>query len=99
MLNDYYAKLADNLAYNGTAGVIDQLDIGGIGFQNVVVAFTDVPPFARFGLAAKPALLLGMDALKLFRQVEIDFANRQIRFARPRGNGEPTLNVTTMPIN
>lgn len=84
---------------NTTAFAVDQLDIGGIGFQNVVVAFTDVPPFARFGLADKPALLLGMDALKLFRQVEIDFANRQIRFARPRGNGDPVVNLSTLPIN
>ena len=70
-----------------TAFAVDQLDIGGIGFSNVAVAFSDVPPFARFGLAKTPAMLLGMDALQLFRQVEIDFANREIRFALPRDGG------------
>ncbi len=74
-----------------TAFAVDQLDIGGIGFRNVTVAFSDAPPFARFGLADTPALLLGMDALKLFRQVDIDFANRQIRFAAPQGQ-VPALN-------
>ena len=70
-----------------TAFAVDRLDIGGIGFRNVTVAFSDVPPFKRFGLGDKPALLLGMDALRLFRQVSIDFANREIRFARPRQAG------------
>lgn len=68
-----------------TAFAVDQLDIGGIGFRNVPVAFSDVPPFRRFGLADTPALLLGMDALKLFRRVDIDFANREIRFTAPHG--------------
>jgi predicted aspartyl protease len=66
-----------------TAFAVDRLDIGGIGFRNVTVAFSDVPPFKRFGLGDKPALLLGMDALRLFRRVDIDFANREIRFVQP----------------
>ena len=67
---------------------VDRLDIGGVGFQNVRVAFSDVPPFKRFGLGDTPALLLGMDTLRLFRAVNIDFANREIRFAFPRGMGD-----------
>lgn len=68
-----------------TAFAVDRLTVGGVTFRDVPVAFTDVPPFARFGLAKTPALLLGMDVLKLFRQVNIDFANREIRFALPKG--------------
>ena len=79
---------------NTTAFAVDQLDIGGIGFQNVTVAFSDVPPFRRFGLADTPALLLGMDALKLFRRVDIDFANREIRFAAPRGMMQPPFGAS-----
>ena len=63
---------------------VDRLTVGGVTFQNVPVAFSDVPPFARFGLAKTPALLLGMDVLRLFRRVNIDFANREIRFALPK---------------
>ena len=81
-----------------TAFAVDRLDIGGIGFNNVTVAFSDVPPFARFGLANTPALLLGMDALKLFRQVDIDFANREIRFAAPRA-GIPTFGGSSIPLD
>ena len=64
---------------------VDRLTVGGATFLNVPVAFSDVPPFGRFGLATTPALLLGMDVLRLFRRVNIDFANREIRFALPKG--------------
>ena len=72
---------------------VDRLDIGGVGFANVRVAFSDAPPFRRFGLAGKPALLLGMDVLRLFRTVQIDFANREIRFRFPRAMiaGNPSM--------
>ena len=68
-----------------TAYVLDKLDIGGVGFANVPVAIADGPAFDRLGLAKKPAMLLGMDALRLFRVVKIDFTNREIRFTFPRG--------------
>jgi predicted aspartyl protease len=68
------------------AFAVDGVEIGGVGFQNFPIAFADAPPFKRFGLADTPALMLGMDALKLFRAVDIDFANREIRFKIPRGN-------------
>ncbi|MEI9853096.1 MAG: hypothetical protein WDN24_22155 [Sphingomonas sp.] len=60
--------------------------VGGIEFGQLPVAFADVAPFQRFGLLRRPALLLGMDALRSFRQVEIDFPNRQVRFRMPRGD-------------
>ncbi|WP_457309460.1 retropepsin-like aspartic protease [Sphingomonas sp. UYAg733] len=61
----------------------DGLNIGGVRFDNVPLAFADAPPFDRFGLRDKPALILGMSSLKLFRRVEIDFANREILFTLP----------------
>lgn len=66
------------------AYLVDEVDLGGIGFAGLPVAVSDAPPFARFGLRDTPAILLGMDALRLFRRVEIDFANHNIRFSLPR---------------
>lgn len=63
---------------------IDTVKLGGIGFDNLPIAFAEAAPFARFGLERKPALLLGMDALRLFRRVYIDFPNRELRLALPR---------------
>ncbi len=58
--------------------------MGALTIQSLPVAFSDAAPFRQFGLADKPAILLGMDALQLFRRVEIDFANRELRLALPR---------------
>ena len=80
-----------------TAFAVDRIDVGGVGLRDMRVAFSDVPPFARFGLGATPALLLGMDALRLFRTVSIDFANREIRFALPPGVVDP--NQSHDPFN
>lgn len=66
---------------------VRRIKLGGIEMADVPVAFADALPFHRFGLKDQPALLLGMDTLKLFRRVEIDFSNREIRFLLPRGAG------------
>lgn len=63
---------------------VSRVSLGGIEMANIPIAFADALPFKRFGLTDKPALLLGMDTLKLFRRVSIDFANREIRFQLPR---------------
>src|ERR1044072_3611618 len=63
---------------------VPRIKIGGIEFDSLPVAFAEVAPFKRFGLIKRPALLLGMDALRSFRPVDIDFPNRQVRFRLPR---------------
>lgn len=62
---------------------IGEVRLGAVVFQNLPVAFADAAPFARFGLIRRPALLLGIDALREFRRVDIDFANREVRLALP----------------
>lgn len=63
---------------------IDEVKVAGVDFANLPVAFADAAPFKHFGLTDRPALLLGMDALRLFRRVRIDFPNREVRFLLPR---------------
>jgi predicted aspartyl protease len=63
---------------------IDQVKVAGVDIANLPVAFADAAPFKHFGLTDRPALLLGMDALRLFRRVRIDFPNREVRFLLPR---------------
>lgn len=64
--------------------VIPDVRVGEVQFGLLPVAFADVTPFERFGLTRYPALLLGMDALRSFRRVDIDFPNRQVRFLMPK---------------
>lgn len=47
------------------------------------MAFADVHPFKKLGLMDRPALLLGMDALRLFERVSVDFPNRRVRLLPP----------------
>lgn len=63
---------------------VRQMKLGSATIGSLPVAFADAAPFRIFGVADKPALMLGMDALKLFRRVDIDFANRELRLLLPR---------------
>ncbi|WP_315760659.1 retroviral-like aspartic protease family protein [Sphingomonas sp. Y38-1Y] len=77
--------------------VVPRMSVGGVEVNTLPVAFADVPPFRRLKLDDKPALFLGMDAMKLFRQVRIDFPNREVRFLLPRGNRPPGVAARMMP--
>ena len=65
---------------------IRSVRIGGITLGHMPIAFADPQIFRRLGLDQKPALLLGMDVLRLFDRVSIDFANHNVRFILP-GDG------------
>lgn len=64
---------------------IDKIKIGGVTMTDMPIAFVDAHPFAKFGLTNKPALMLGMNGLKAFDRVAVDFANRKVRFLLPTG--------------
>lgn len=64
-------------------GTIHKLAFGGVNLVNLNVAFADVFPFRKLKLNDRPALLLGMNALKAFDRVSMDFANRKVRFLLP----------------
>jgi len=60
--------------------LLPHIEIGGLRIRNMPVAFADVAPFARFGLADRPALLLGTDALKGLKRMSLDFRRYRVRF-------------------
>jgi predicted aspartyl protease len=59
------------------------LKISDFQMNALPIALADAHVFAELGLADKPAMLLGMDALALFDRVTIDFAKRRARFLKP----------------
>ena len=75
---------------------VRRVTLGAIQMADIPVAFADALPVKRFGLEGKPALMLGMDTLKLFRRVSIDFANREIRFVMPRSATREFANGTSI---
>lgn len=59
------------------------LSIGGLTLSNLAVVFTDAHTFKQLKLDKKPALLLGMNAIRAFKKVSIDFANKKFRVVLP----------------
>ena len=58
---------------------VNLIKIGGVDIVDMPIAFADVHPFHKLKLTKRPALLLGMDALRLFQRVSVDFANRKVK--------------------
>ena len=74
-------------------GWAKKIRLGGVDIHDMPIAFADVHPFRKLGLMDRPALLLGMDALRLFERVSVDFANRKVRLLAPGRSeiGTPTM--------
>ena len=62
---------------------IRRLDIGGITLRNLAIVFADAHTFSELKLDHRPALLLGMNAIRAFKKVSIDFANLKFRVVLP----------------
>lgn len=68
---------------NADIGMARQITIDAIRITSIPLAFTDSPTFAALNLQRRPALLLGIDALRLFKRIAIDFPRRRVMFALP----------------
>jgi predicted aspartyl protease len=62
---------------------IKELNIGGVGLKNLAVVFADAHTFKQLRLDKRPALLLGMNAMRAFKKVSIDFASKKMRVIVP----------------
>jgi predicted aspartyl protease len=54
--------------------------LGGIVIRNLTVAFADLSIFDRLKLNDRPAMLLGMDVLRKFDRVAVNFERKQAAF-------------------
>ena len=70
----------------GDLATIDEVEIGGVTIYGLAVVFADAHTFRQLGLDRSPAVLLGMNALRSFDKVSIDFESRKLRLvmAGPR---------------
>ena len=63
----------------------DELRIGRMRLTRLPLGFGEAEPFAALGLEHRPALILGMRELAVFRRVAIDFSSGRVLFDLPRG--------------
>ena len=68
---------------------IRQIRIEELVFSDGNIVISDAPNFDDWGLATKPAVLIGMDYMRQFASVAIDYRRKEIRFelasAQPDG--------------
>ena len=67
----------------GEYTVVRQLTVGGVTLKKLPIVFADSHAFRRLGLDNKPALLLGMNALRGFDKVSIDFYRKKLKVVLP----------------
>jgi predicted aspartyl protease len=68
---------------HGQYTFVKKLEMGDVTMTNLAVVFADAHTFRQLGLDKRPALLLGMNALRAFKKVSIDFANKKLRVMLP----------------
>lgn len=89
MLGPSHAVTIQSVTGDTIAGdymILKELQIGGVSMSNLAVVFADAHTFKQLGLDKKPALLLGMNAMRAFDRMSIDFANKRLRVILPKSS-------------
>ena len=75
---------------------LNELQLDGLYLNNLAVAFADAHIFKQLSLEKKPALLLGMNAMRAFDRISIDFAAKKVRFVLPGSSRRDTLRLAEL---
>jgi predicted aspartyl protease len=68
----------------GEAFFMKRVEIGDVVLKDLVIMFSDAPIFRSLNLENRPAALFGMNAMRAFDRVSIDFAKKQMRMVVPQ---------------
>ncbi len=72
---------------------ISRISLQQLAFTNGSLVMADVPDFDTWDLRERPALLIGMDYLRQFSRVSIDYRSKIIRFELSMAPPRPTPGV------
>ena len=75
--------------FPGDYTIVNRVRIGGVLMGNAAIAFADAHPFKLFGLDKKPSMLLGMEGLRSFERVSVDFSTKKVTFLLPKAVAKP----------
>ena len=81
----------------GEAGYVPKIRIGKMSMGNMPIVFADPHTFRLFKLENTPAILVGMDVLRMFDQVAIDFSRQEVRFNISQSWNPRTLQALNRP--
>jgi predicted aspartyl protease len=68
---------------SGAVRVARELEVDRVQLHTLPLLFADSPTFHALGLSGEPALILGMEQLRLFNRVAIDFNTQRVLFDLP----------------
>jgi hypothetical protein len=78
--------------------MLRELEIGGITMTNLAIVFAPAHTFKQLKLENRPAMLLGMNAIRAFKKVSIDFANRKLRVVLPEHSEADVRMARALPL-
>lgn len=61
-------------------GMLPRMKIGDVIVGDIPIVYSDAHPFKRYRLQNKPAMLIGVDILRAFERVSLDFDTKKVRF-------------------
>lgn len=73
---------------SGDHMVLDRLAFGGVELQGLAIVFAEAHTFPQLGLDRRPALMLGMNAMRAFDLVSIDFGRKRLRLKPNPAGGQ-----------
>ena len=82
-----------------TLSPLPRLRLGGIGLYDIRAAFAPLHIFGLWGLNTRPAMLVGIDVLRNFDSVTLDFGRREVVFLRGRRRAPQPPPPATMGLS
>lgn len=79
---------------SGDLARLPSLRLGGLKIGNLSCVFADLHTFKIWDLIDGPAILIGMDVMRHFTAIELDFARREVVFRTARAT-----NLTAGPVD
>lgn len=67
----------------GAYGLAPLFRLGDLELRNLRIFFADAHPFRLWDLERRPALLMGVEVMRFFERVTIDYGRSQARFTLP----------------
>lgn len=68
----------------GDFGSVPRFRLGSLTIANLRVAYADLHPFQLWDLTRRPALMMGMDVMRFFEEVALDYGRNEVRFRLPK---------------
>ena len=75
----------------GELRIVRSVELGALRMSNIPLVMADLHIFDVWNLNSRPAVLLGVDVLRMFARVELDFGSDRVKFRLGKGWSPPIL--------